>query len=234
MLLVAALTAGCTAIVGGAARPAPGLAPRPLTGHAVEQVLLDNAELDRAFGQSFKTDPDQPAATGGSELLQGNAQTPPGCGGVVDLLLKDSYAGSDVRAIATSNWMYSSPSPAAVALQEAVVTLPDAHAADAAFDALGHQWSPCSGASMTIGGDPNFTSRVGTVQEKDSVLAAPVDDVSSYMVLAEGRAVGVRVNCILEVKVVYFASDDRDGSSRHIPTAADVAHLLMQKVSSLA
>jgi hypothetical protein len=54
------------------------------------------------------------------------------------------------------------------------------------------------------------------------------------MMLPEARAVGVRVNCILEVKVVYFGRKDRDGSVRHTPGVADVAHLLMRKVSSLA
>jgi hypothetical protein len=86
---------------------------------------------------------------------------------------------------------------------------------------------------MTIGGDDNFTSRVGEVQEKDSVLAAAVDDLSSYMMLPEARAIGVRVNCILEVEVIYFGRKDRDGSARHTPTAVNVARLLMDKVSSL-
>lgn len=233
LLLVAGFATGCTAIVGGAARPAPGLVPRPLTGREVERALLDNAELNRAFGQSFKTDPDQPGGFGGSELLQENAQTPPDCGGVVDPLLKDSYAGSEVRAVATSDWMYSSPNPAAIAVQEAVVALPDARAADAAFSALARRWRSCGGATMTIGGDPNFTSRVGSIAEKNSVLSAPIDDISSYMTMPEARAVGVRVNCLLEVKVVYYASADRDGSSAHTATAVDVAQLLMQKVISL-
>lgn len=234
MLLVVGLATGCTVAVGGAARPAPGLVPHPLTGQAVNRALLDRAELSRAFGQSFDTDPDQPSATGGRELLQANVQTPPECGGVVDVLLTDSYAGSDVRAVATGNWTYVGANPVVIALQEAVVALADARAADAQFAMLARRWSSCSGATMTIDGDANFTSRVGTVHQKDSVLSAPVDDISSYMTMPEARAVGVRVNCVVEVKVVYYGGDDRDGSTRRIPTAADVAHLLMQKVSSLA
>jgi hypothetical protein len=86
---------------------------------------------------------------------------------------------------------------------------------------------------MTIGGDPEYTSRVGDVQDKDSVLSAPVDDISSSMTLAEARAIGVRVNCILEVKVMYFGLEDRDSSARKAQTPADLARLLMNKVSSL-
>lgn len=234
MLFVVGLATGCAVVVGGSVRPAPGLVPRALTGRVVAQALLDSAELARAFGQSFKSDPNQPGATGGRELLQGNAQTPPECGGVVNLLLKDTYVGSDVREVAANNWMYSGPNPAAITVHEAVVALPTAQAADAQFAAVAQQWSRCNGASMTVGGDPNFTSRVGTIQEKDSVLATPVDDISSYMTMPEARAVGVRVNCIVEVKVIYYGRQDRDKPDHRTPTAADIAHLLMHKVSSLA
>ncbi len=166
--------------------------------------------------------------------MEANVQTPPDCGGVATMLLEDSYAGSNVREVVRRNWLYSGLNPAVIVLQEAVVALPTAQAANVQFATLARQWGRCSGASMTIGGDDNFTSRVGEVQEKDSVLAAAVDDVSSYMMMPEARAIGVRVNCLLEVKVIYFARRDRDGSTPHTPTAVDVARLLMDKVSSLS
>ncbi|QLL08417.1 sensor domain-containing protein [Mycobacterium vicinigordonae] len=234
MLVMAILAAGCTVVAGGSANPAPGLVPRPLTGRTITQALLGSEELSRAFKQAFTSDPNQPNATGGSELLRGNSQVPPDCAGVVDLLLKDTYEGSEVRGIALNNWLYSSRHPAVVILQEAVVALPTAHAADVQFARIADRWNRCGGASMTIGGDPNFTTRVGEVRKKDSVLSAPLDDVSSYMTMPEGRAIGVRVNCLLEVKIVYFGYDERDNSARHVPSAAAVAQLLMQKVSSLA
>lgn len=149
------------------------------------------------------------------------------------MLLKDSYAGADVRKIVRENWLYSGQHPAAIIVQEAAVALPTAQAASTQFAAMEREWSRCSGATMTIGGDPEYTSRVGDVQDKDSVLAAPVDDISSTMTLAEARAVGVRVNCILEIKVMYFGLEDRDGSARKTPTPADLARLIMDKVSSL-
>jgi hypothetical protein len=58
------LAAGCTAVVGGAARPAPGLTPRPLIGQAVSRALLDDGELAKLLGQYFKSAPDsRPAGT---------------------------------------------------------------------------------------------------------------------------------------------------------------------------
>ncbi len=234
MLLVMGLASGCTLVVDGSTRPAPGLVPRPLAGRSVAKALLESAELSQAFEQLFKADPNQPGAAGGSELLEENVQTPPDCGGVATMLLKDSYGGTDVREVARENWLYSGLNPSVIILQEAVVALPTAQAADAEFARLERQWSRCSGASMTIAGDDNFTSRVGEVQEKDSVLAAAVDDLSRYMMMPEARAIGVRVNCILEVKVIYFGTSDRDGSAHHTPSAADVAQLLMDKVSLLS
>jgi hypothetical protein len=53
------LAAGCTAVVGGAARPAPGLTPRPLIGQAVSRALLDDGELAKLLGQYFKSAPDR-------------------------------------------------------------------------------------------------------------------------------------------------------------------------------
>ncbi|MDD4866838.1 MAG: sensor domain-containing protein [Mycobacterium sp.] len=234
MLFVAGLAAGCTAIAGGAARPAPGLVPRPLTGRMVAQALLDGAELGRAFGQEFKPDPDRPASAGGRELLRGNAETPRACGGLIDPLITDSYEGADVRDVASSSWEQSSPNPAAVVVDEAVVALPTEQAADATFTAAGQRWSGCSGAWTMVGGDADFTSHVGAMQENNSVVSAPVDQISSYMTLPEARAFGVRDNCIVEVNIVYFSFGDRDGTARHVPSAADVAQLLMEKVSKLA
>jgi hypothetical protein len=232
LLLVSGAATGCTSVVGGSMRPAPGLAPRPLTGPGVQQALLDAAALSRAFGQSFTADPDTPTQTGGAELLQANAMTPPDCGGVSMMLLGDTYAGSQVRDVASESWLYASRNPAVIIFHEAVVALPSVGAAAARFAALQRQWARCDGASMTIGGDANYTFNVGHVEDKDSVLSAPVDHVSGYMLLPAGRAIGVRVNCLVEVDVVYFGPEFRDGSSRHTPSAADAAHLLMDNVSA--
>jgi hypothetical protein len=232
-LLVWGLLAGCTNVVNGSMRPAAGLAPHPILGSSVSQVLLDGAELSRTFGQGFVVDPNQPSATGGRELLRGNAMTPPQCGGVATMLISDGYAGSYVRDVAVGNWLYSGPNPAVIMVHEAVVGMPTNSAANDTFTAMAQQWGRCDDASTTIGGDANFTFHVGHIEHKDSVLSAPVDQISSYMTLAQGRAIGVRVNCIVEVEIVYYGRDDRDSPSHQTPTAANVAHLLMDKISAL-
>jgi hypothetical protein len=234
VLLVLGSATGCSVVVGGSMRPAPGLAPRPLTGHSVRQVLLDSAELSQAFGQSFTVDLNFPPESGGAELLGVNVDTPPECGGVAMMLLKESYADSDVRDVAHKSWLNSSPHPVVMAVQEAVVALPTATAADAQFAALARQWGRCNGASMTIAGDDNFTFRVNHIQEEDSVLAATVDHLGRSVMIPAAQAIGVRVNCIIEVEIVYYGRGHRDGSAGHTPTAADTARLLMNKVSSLS
>ncbi|HTQ16287.1 sensor domain-containing protein [Mycobacterium sp.] len=235
MLLVLAAATGCTAVVNGSVRPAPGLSPRPLTGRSVQQVLLDPAELSRVFGQSFAADPNSPPESGPG-ALHVNVFSPPECGGVANVLIKDSYAGSDVRDVAGERWWNSAPDeqhPPVISVHEAVVALPSARAADARFAALAKQWRGCNGRSTTIGGDVNFTFKISHVQEKDSLVAANVDDASTYMTVPGARAVGVRVNCIIEVEVVFFSRRTDDGA-RHTPSAADVARLMMDRVSSLS
>jgi PknH-like extracellular domain len=232
ILLLLGSASGCTVVVDGWTRPAPGLAPRPLTGNNVRQVLLDSAELSRTFGQPFTSYPNLPPESGGGELLQGDAYTPPQCGGVPTMLLTDSYAGSDVRDVARESWLNSGPNPAVISVHEAVVGLPTTAAADVQFTELAQQWARCDGATITIGGDANYTFRVGHVEERNSVLATNVDHISSYMMIPAARAIGVRVNCIVEVEVIYYGREYRDGSAHHTPTAADLIRLLTDKVSA--
>lgn len=234
VLVVAVIAGGCTTIVDGSAHPGRGMTPRPLSGSAVGSALLDRAELQRAYGQAFEPDTDFPDSTGGAELFMPNVQTPPRCAGVAGVLVNDSYKGTAVREIVSRHWKNTERYPKALLIHEAIVTLPTARDAAAQFATMATQWKQCGGASMTIGGNPNFTSRIGAVEEINSVLSAAVDDVSSYMVLPEERALGVRVNCLIELKVIYMGDEDRDGTGHRTPAIADIAHLIMDKVSALA
>jgi hypothetical protein len=53
-LLVVLIAAACTREVDGTVRPARGLTPRPLSGLAIQQVLLDDSELSKIINQPFK------------------------------------------------------------------------------------------------------------------------------------------------------------------------------------
>ncbi len=229
MLLVLGAATGCTDVVGGSVRPAPGLVPRPLAGHTVQQVLLDDTALSRVFGQPFEPDRNWPAQSGGSEVLTAKSGAAAECDSVPRMLLKNSYAGADVRDVVRESWWNSGSYEqhmAVISVHEGVVAFPAARAAYAQFTAFAQQWRRCSGVSVDFG-DNYFTFDIGQVQEKDSVLLAFFGQRGSTTVPSE-RAIGVRANCIVEVDVAFF------GIEQNTPTAADVARLMMDKVSSLS
>jgi hypothetical protein len=229
VLVVLSAATGCTRVVEGSLRPAAGLAPRPLHRADIQKALLGEAELGRLFGQSFVTDPDLPPASGGPDLLQANVYAPPQCGGVADILIDDMYSGAQVRDVTRDDWLDSGDNPVVIAAHEAVVGLPTTAAAATHFDSLTRRWRACDGASTTIDGDANFTFRISHIDDRNSVLAADVDHVSDEVTIAGTRAVGVRANCIVEVDLIYY---DRDKAGRQVPTAADVAHRIMDKVTT--
>ncbi|HEY9306035.1 MAG TPA: sensor domain-containing protein, partial [Mycobacterium sp.] len=104
-----------------------------------------------------------------------------------------------------------------------------AAAADALFAKFTKAWNLCNGTTVTsqipIGGDP--TATISDVRARDSVLAATVES-GTTLTITSARAVGVRVNCIVEVDVAFFANQQPAGA------AVDIAHAMMNKVSSLS
>jgi len=227
-LLVVLLAAACTRVVDGTVRPARGLSPRPLNGQTVRQVLLDDTELFKLIGQRFKSKAELPPRFGGRELLFGLDASPSECAGVVFALDKSSYGTADVSTVAQESWWTVGVRGAKViSVSESVVALPTAVAAGALFAKFTQEWNRCNGATVTAhfpsGGGPSAT--ISDVRAADSVLAATVE--SSYTITS-ARAVGARVNCLVEVDVAFFIDHHPDG------TAADVAHRMMDKVSGLS
>jgi hypothetical protein len=225
-LLVILLAAGCTRVVDGTVRPARGLAPRPLTGQTVRQVLLDDSELWNATGQRFKARAEFPPRFGGRDLLSPLSTSPSACAGVVFELDKSGYEAANVGTVAQESWWTVGVRGVQIIhVSEAVVVLPSAVAADALFAKFTQDWNQCNGATVHLnfpsGGDP--TAAVSDVRAADSVLAATVE---SFHTLISARAVGVRVNCLVEVDVAFFHHPDG--------TAVKIAHRMMDKVSSLS
>lgn len=228
LLAVLGATA-CTQVADGTVRSARGLTPRPLTGQAVKQVLLDDSELSKMLNQPFKGSADFPPRFGGRDLLFGLDASPSECAEVEFELHKNSYGRADIRNAAQEVWWTARlRNVKVISVTESVVALPSAVAADALFATLTQQWNRCNGTTVTSdfpsGRGP--TAVISGVRAADSVLAATVDAVNSFMITS-ARAVGVRVNCLVEVGVAFFSDHRPDG------TAVNIAHQMMDKVSSL-
>ncbi len=177
-------------------------------------------------GQRFKTRAEFPPRFGGRDLLFPLDTSPSGCAGVVFELDKSGYETADVGNVAQESWWTVGVRGVKIIhVSEAVVALPTAVAADALFARFGQEWSRCNGATVHLnfpsGGDP--TAAISDVRAADSVLAATVE---SFHTLVSARAVGVRVNCLVEVDVAFFHQPDG--------TAVNIAHRMMDKVSRLS
>jgi hypothetical protein len=180
------------------------------------------------IGQRFKARAEFPPLFGGRELLSRLDASPSGCAEVVFPLDKSSYGTADISDVAQESWWTVGIRGAKIIqVSESVVALPTAGAADALFAKFTREWNRCNGATVTVhlptGGGP--TSAISDVRAADSVLAATVE--SSYT-WSSARAVGARVNCLVEVEVVFFADHHPDG------TAVNVARRMMDKASRLS
>jgi hypothetical protein len=243
-LLVVMLATGCTAAVGGKARPAPGLTPRPLTGQTIKQLLVDDAALSKILKQSFAAKSDLPPRFGGPEkLLQAfGAVSPADCVGVTTMTDKNTYQSANVKNVARATWWNAAGPAKVISVTEGVVALPTAAEAAALFQKFSQQWDKCDGTTVTIqGGRISFSDKVTDVRVADSVLAATVFvetrlDGSSSVPRPEARAIGIRVNCLVEVEVAFFSTQGPadQGSGDPKTSAIDIARTMMDKVSELA
>lgn len=229
-LLAVLAVAGCTRVVDGNARPGPGMPPHPLTGQAVKQVLFDGPQLSKLLGQRFKSDPDFPPRFGGPDQLFDIAARPRECAGVVFQLQKSAYRSADVKDVARQNWWSAGGRrPKIISVAEAVVELPTAKDADALFAQFAQQWTRCAGKTVTdysADGQRFSSAAISDVRKADSVLSATVR-TRVVTTVTHARALGVRVNCLVDVDVAYF-------SDRPDATAVGLAHRMMDKVSDLS
>ena len=227
---MAALVSSCSAAVGGTARPTTGITPRPVIGSTIEQALLDRAELAKVLDLSIKAL--QPPRLGGSKkLFHIVAPGPNECLGVLAELQSISYQSADVQDVAWESWLDAKTNPAVViAVDEGVVALPTAVEADALFATFAQQWNRCNGKTADY---RSQSYRITDVRLTDSVLAATVQTSPAPI----ARAIGIRVNCVVEVKVPLSRDDgpsQAGGSADPETRAIDIARLMMDKVSKLS
>ncbi|CAJ1496128.1 sensor domain-containing protein [[Mycobacterium] kokjensenii] len=231
---------GCTTVVTGAVRPAPDLAPTPVTGMAVRQVLLDDAELSKLAGQPFRSDPSLPPRFGGlDELPDGwESAEPHDCIGAAVGGQREVYSSGGVRDVAHEFWDSTSEDSPLTGVAEAVIALGSAADADALFEEFARRWGSCDGAVVIRdgGADDETSGEVTDVANDGTVLTAVVHTtVDGDAGLRVSRALAVRVNCIVDVDVFWFADEDDESA---VPpagdtTAADLARAMLDKVRSL-
>ena len=261
LTMLTAVAVGCGGVVEGTAKPAPNLRPRPLAGESVTQVLLDGATLSRMLAQPFAAR--KPVEFGGPDKLDQRdaVSSPPGCLGVTSMLNRSVYqpdqaaqsAGApQVKDVASESWWNNGEPAQVVTVLEGVVTFASAEQAQALFAQFSEQWQKCNGATTTEHAGPISTTNVvsdvrvtgpaesagpaGSIVTATNTATSVLPNMPPLEPTPQGRALGVRLNCIVEVGVVFFGGRrPSDPGSANIETsAADVVRAMMDKVSALS
>ncbi|ULP49046.1 MULTISPECIES: sensor domain-containing protein [Mycolicibacter] len=238
---VVLLASGCTTVVSGTVRPAPGLAPTPVTGMAVRQVLLDDSELSKLTGQPFRSDPSIPPRFGGLDELPDawESADPQDCVGAAVGGQRSVYSAARVRDAAHEFWDSSSDDSPLTGVGEAVIALDSAADADALFEKFAQQWGSCDGVVVTrdSGTDSEASGEITDVANQDAVMVATVrTSVDGEAGLRVSRALAARVNCVVDVDVFWFVEDDDHSGAPPAgdSTAADLARAMLDKVRNLS
>jgi hypothetical protein len=245
-MLVAALAAGCGGVVDGTAKPAPNLKPRPLSGDTVRRVLLDGDALSRMLSQPFATR--KAVEFGGPDALSQKDETvsPANCLGVTAMLQKSVYQSAEVKDVASQSWWNNGDPAQVISVIEGVVALPSAAQAQALFAQFSQQWQQCNGTTTTEQNGPISTTIVISdvrVPDASKTIVAATNTATSVLPnmpplrpTPQARAIGVRLNCLVEVEVVFFGDrrPSDPGSGNLDTSGVDVARAMMDKVSALS
>lgn len=229
VLLTLIVATGCTRVTGGTVRAAAHLTPNAVLGDTVKQALLDETEL-RALGQPFDSGPNIPPRFGDEAFDRRSDVSDPQCALVVGALQQGSYDSAQVRGAAREIWWGPTGDRDATVIDvvEAVVALPTATDADALFEEFTQRWQRCAQTKVSTSLS-TYTLARPTVA--DSVASARWTSRDDHFNLPGERAVGVRVNCLVEVEVVYYPNLHGD---QHQGVAVDLAHRIMDKVTGLS
>jgi hypothetical protein len=241
--VLAALAVGCSPVVAGTAKPAPNLKPRPLTGAILRRVPLDNTALSRMLDQPF-VNRQQPVFGGPDKLGDADGSgSSAECLGVTAMLQKSVYEPSDVRDVMWETWWNNGDPAQVISVIEGVATLPSAAQAQALFAKFPQQWQQCKDATTTEQTGPiKTTTVINDIRAADSVVAATntataeLPNMEPLQATPQGRAVGVRLNCIVEVEVVFFGDRNPSdpGSADPDTSAVDIVHAMMKRIDALS
>ncbi|MGA9489157.1 MAG: sensor domain-containing protein [Mycobacterium sp.] len=241
--VIAALAVGCSSVVAGTAKPAKNLKPRPLTGSVLRQVPLDDTALSRMLEQPFVNR--QPPVFGGPDKLgdADSAGSPADCLGVTTMLQKSAYEPADVKDVMWETWWNDGDPAQVISVIEGVVSLPSAAQAQTLFAKFPQQWQQCEDATTIEQTGPiKTTTVINDVRVTDSLVAATntataeLPNMEPLQATPQARAVGVRLNCIVEVEVVFFGDrhPSDPGSASPDTSAVDIAHAMMKRVDTLS
>ncbi|MBV8862594.1 MAG: sensor domain-containing protein [Mycobacterium sp.] len=243
LLVVAALTVGCGAVIDGTAKPAPNLKRRPLTGNSVRQVPLDNVALSRMLSQPFVTR--MPPEFGGPGKLY--SQIPPAsCLGVTAMLQKSVYDSAEIKDVASESWWNNGDPAQVISVMEGVVTLPTAAQAQALFAKFSKQWQECNGTTTTEQDGPisttNVISDIRVADAAKTIVAATntatsvLPNMPALLPTPQARAIGVELNCLVEVQVVFFGDrrPSDPGTATLDTSGVEIARAMMDRVSALS
>ena len=241
--VIAAFAVGCGPVVDGTAKPAPNLKPRPLSGQIVKKVLLNDVRLARMLGQPFVAR--QPAQFGGADKLdQRDAPAESAdCLGVTAMLQQSVYGSADVQTVASESWWNDGDPAQVISVMEGVVALPSAAQAQELFANFPPQWQQCTGKTTTEQTGPiSTTTVIGDIHFADSVVAATntatatLPNMPALQPTPQSRAIGVRLNCLVEVEVVFFGDrrPSDPGTGNPDTSATDIARAMMDRVSKLS
>ena len=126
---------------------------------------------------------------------------------------------------------------------EGVVALPSAAEAQALFAKFSQQWQQCTGTTTTERTGPiSTTNDISDVRVANSIVAATntatsvLPNMPPLRPTPQARAIGVQMNCLVEVDVVFFGGrrSSDPGSATVDNSAIDIAHALMDRVSALS
>lgn len=242
LLAVVMATAGCSAMVGGTARPASSPAHRSLNGRTIERVLLGHSALSRIVKQPVNIDPHSPPLFGGPEALRGDTSAwPIDCMGVAVMMQPSVYRSTAITNVALQTWRPDAVSATVTRVKEGVISLPTPADAEALFARFSEQWQRCDGNTVPFaGGMFRLEAKISNVQVSTSVVAASISMGFNLPLgraaIPAGRAIGVRDNCLIEVEVDYSNPSDSSlpGPGDVSTSALDIAQVMRDKVNALS
>ena len=159
------------------------------------------------------------------------------------MLQKSVYESAEVKDFASESWWNNGDPAQVISVMEGVVTLPTAAQAEALFAKFSEQWQHCDGAKATEQTGPISTTNVisdirvtNTVVAATNTATAVLPNMPALQPTPQARAIGVRLNCLVEVEVVFFGDrrPSDPGSANLDTSGVDIAHAMMDKVSALS
>lgn len=242
VLGAAVLTSGCTSVVSGNARSAAHLTPKSVIGSTIQQVMLGNAALSGIFDQPFRLGRLPAPQVGGPEVLRTDAVPgSPDCLGVARMLERNVYQSTGVRNVAVETWKPSTRRAFVLDVEEGVVSVASPRDAQTLFDTFAAQWHRCDDARQSFRvGETKVDTTITNVDLAPSLLAAtvrmhfPTLDLEADPIYTV-RALGVRGNCLVEVKVEYsrrFKPAHRKPGEMNT-SAVTIARAMMYNISAL-